>query len=79
MHDDGHYAVPAELLGQLGKGPAVFMLYRHFVDYFALPSGAAVETVGQAFNDCRVTAKGQVRAVLLSCTDRYYETWVPCQ
>ena len=56
MHDDGHYAVPAELLGELGRGPAVFMLYRHFVDYFALPSGAAVETVGQA----GVSISGQI-------------------
>ena len=48
MRDDGHYSVPAELLGSLGKGPANFMLFRYFVDYFALPSGAAVEATGQA-------------------------------
>jgi len=47
MRDDGHYSVPAALLGSLGKGPANFMLFRYFVDYFALPSGAAVETTGQ--------------------------------
>jgi hypothetical protein len=47
MRDDGSYSVPASMLGYLGKGPATFTLFRYFVDYFALPSGAAVETVGQ--------------------------------
>jgi len=56
IRDDGHYSVPAELLGSLGKGPATFMLFRYFVDYFALPSGAAVETVGQV----GVTIQGQL-------------------
>lgn len=47
MRDDGHHSVPAALLGSLGKGQANFMLFRYFVDYFALPSGAAVEATGQ--------------------------------
>ena len=47
LQDDGHYSVPASQLDSLGQGPANFMLFRYFVDYFALPSGAAVETVGQ--------------------------------
>ncbi len=47
LRDDGYHAVPASMLDSLGKGPANFMLFRYFVDYFALPSGAAVETVGQ--------------------------------
>jgi hypothetical protein len=47
MRDDGHYSVPAAMLGSLSKGPATFMLFRYFVDYFALPSGAAVETAGR--------------------------------
>jgi hypothetical protein len=37
------------------------------------------QIVGEAFNDGRITAKGQVRAVLLGSADRYDETWVPRQ
>jgi len=47
LRDDGHYSIPASMLGSLGKGPANFTLFRYFVDYFALPSGAAVEATGQ--------------------------------